>query len=81
MNGFFILLIVGVVVYMLFSRKGGTGMGCCGGHHDHHPIDADHEDPEDHPSSSSKPEGNIIDLKKEDYSVISSHDQRAHRGA
>ena len=28
-----ILLILGALfVYLLFSRKGGMGMGCCGGH-------------------------------------------------
>lgn len=81
MNGLFFWLILGVVVYMLVSRKGGIGMGCCGGHHDHHPNEANHGDSEDHPSSSSKSDINIIDVKKEDYRVISSHDQRAQRGA
>ncbi len=57
-GGLLIWLVIGVVLYMLFSKRGGT-MGCCGGHgnHDHGP-DRTHRSDDD-----------IIDLKKEDYRV------------
>ncbi len=73
MSGLLIWILLGVVVYMLFSRKGGMGMGCCGGHHDHESTGPPDADTSSHKRQSSELEDNIIDLKKEDYKVIS-HD-------
>ena len=75
MGGLFTWLIVGVVIYLLLSRRGGM-MGCCGGH-DHHPQDhsRDPRPGDHHPAGSSQEDRwaggreDIIDLKKEDYHV------------
>ena len=68
MNGLFTLLVFGLVIYMLFSRKG--GMGCCGGHHDNHSGASPKRDMETPVSPVDGWENNIIDLKEEDYQVI-----------
>lgn len=68
MNGLFTLLIFGIVIYMLFPRKG--GMGCCGGHHDSHSDGSSKRDPEPPVNPVDGWKNNIIDLKKEDYQVI-----------
>lgn len=59
------LILVGLFVYLMFSRKG--GMGCCGGHAGH-----DSESPQDKPKGnhSNEPFGSVIDLKEEDYTVL-----------
>ncbi|MBI5552487.1 MAG: hypothetical protein HY911_13350 [Desulfobacterales bacterium] len=78
MNGLLIWIVLGVVMYMLFWRKG--GMGCCGGHHDHIPGGPTHDDATTRNNPSVQPEDNIIDLKKEDYKVISLDDHQGHHG-
>ena len=66
MGGLFTWLIIGVVLYLLFSKRGGM-MGCCGGH-DHH--SRRHPTPPA-PRGGRSPESHeeIIDLNKDDYSV------------
>lgn len=74
MSGLFTLLIIGMVIYMLFSR--GSGMGCCGGHPGHRRDDLPRRD---FPTGVNSPEDeNIIDLKEGDYQVLSSDDPVAH---
>ena len=78
-----ILLILGALfVYLLFSRKGGMGMGCCGGHtsygdhngHDRHgghcgPTNVQFKDR--HPNElSSDVKENVIDLREDQYTVV-----------
>jgi len=63
-GGIFTWLIIGFVIYLLISRRGGM-MGCCGGHnhnssrHAHYPNGGN--------GHSMGPQGDIIDLTKEDY--------------
>lgn len=66
MGGILTWLIIGLVLYLLLSKRGGM-MGCCGGHNHHS---------QQHPGQSYSRfgpsrefQGEIIDLKKEDYSV------------
>lgn len=70
MGGLFTWLIIGVVLYLLLSRRGGMGgmMGCCGGH-DHHPHEHSHN-PQPHEAHSEASREDIVDLKKEDYHVV-----------
>jgi len=69
MNGLGTLLIIGIVLYFLFSKKG--GMGCCGGHSHHSSRDREPERRKPH-SFHHKPEHeDIIDLKPDEYKVIS----------
>jgi hypothetical protein len=66
MGGIFSWLIIGVVLYFMFSKRGGM-VGCCGGHNHHAPEHSDRSRPRSGRSPVSHDE--IIDLKKEDYSV------------
>ena len=78
-----ILLILGAIfVYLLFSRKGGMGMGCCGGHgsygnhsgHDSHGSHCGHTNvpyKDKHPNElSSDIKENVIDLREDQYTVV-----------
>jgi hypothetical protein len=58
------LIIVGLFVYLMFSRKG--GMGCCGGHSANDSKRHQDKHPGTHPGES----GNVIDLKEEDYTIL-----------
>lgn len=81
MDGLFVWVILGIVVYMLFSRRGGMGgMGCCGGHHDHQANGPTHLHSEGDDHASPDQEGKVIELGKEDYKVLPSHDHGAHSG-
>ena len=66
MGGIFTWLLIGAVIYLLLSKKGGL-MGCCGGH-DHHSPQS-HNRSMSRNGSSAEPREEIIDVKKEDYSV------------
>lgn len=69
MNGLGILIILGIVMYFLFSRTGGMGC-CCGhsGHGDHH-REPDRLKPREFESNDDG--AKIIDLKPEEYEVMS----------
>ncbi len=60
------LIFVGLVVYLMFSRKG--GMGCCGGHGDRQ-SDQNQKEKMDMPSHGDV--GDIIDLNKDEYTILS----------
>lgn len=65
-GGIFSWLIIGLVIYFMFSRRGGM-MGCCGGHN-HNP--SGHNNQADHHSKHSpESQEDIIDLNREDYHV------------
>lgn len=66
-SGIFSWLIIGFVIYLMFSRRGGM-MGCCGGHDHHSPQDARHAKRDNRPSTESP--NDIIDLKEGDYRVV-----------
>jgi hypothetical protein len=59
------LIIVGLFVYLMFSRKG--GMGCCGGHSGH---DSKRHQDNHTGTPTGDPMGTVIDLKEEDYIVL-----------
>ena len=87
MNGFGTLLILGIVMYFLFSRNG--AIGCCGGHASR---GSQHREPEaPRPKSfrvygpqeniieleprqvpANRGSGEIIDLKPGDYKIVES---------
>jgi hypothetical protein len=77
MQDLFPLLLAALFVYLLFFRKGGMGMGCCGGHGSHNRHD-DHgghghgfdKDRHFNELSEDRKEG-IIDLPKDQYTVMS----------
>ncbi len=66
MNGFGTLLIIGIVMYFLFSRGG--GVGCCGGHGSRGDRRRRPQQPKDFPQGGQS--GEIIDLKPEDYKAV-----------
>lgn len=66
-GGLLVWLIIGVVIYMLFSRRGGM-MGCCGGHGDHSSHGDNHYN--NGQSRPQQPKDDIVDVKKEDYHVL-----------
>lgn len=66
LGGIFSWLIIGLVIYLLFSRRGGM-MGCCGSHNHNSPG---HTNPPGQDNGHwNKSEEDIIDLKEDDYSV------------
>jgi hypothetical protein len=61
------LILIGFLVYFLFSRKG--GMGCCGGHRSHEPRR--HQDGHTHSGDHSQDRmGKVIDLRKDEYTIL-----------
>jgi hypothetical protein len=66
MQNLIALIFVGLVVYLMFSRKG--GMGCCGGHEDRQ-SDQNHKEKMYVPSHEDA--GEVIDLKEDEYSILS----------
>jgi hypothetical protein len=68
------LILVGLFAYLMFSRKG--GMGCCGGHHGH-----DSKRPQDKRTGNhpGEPLGSVIDLKKEDYTILPAKETTPNR--
>lgn len=68
------LILVGLFGYLIFARKG--GMGCCGGHGGHKP---DHNQKENIGKSSHTAVGEVIDLNKEDYTVLPAKDDERSR--
>lgn len=75
MNGLLTLLILAFAAYMLFSRRG--GMGCCGVHHGHNANEPRGGDSTVHREASNHADGAIIDLKAEDYKVLSTDSNEA----
>ena len=78
-----ILLILGALfVYLLFSRKGGMGMGCCGGHgsygdHSGHDSQGGHYGHINVPYKdkylnelSTDIKEDVIDLREDQYTVV-----------
>jgi hypothetical protein len=68
------LIFVGLFVYLMFSRKG--GMGCCGGHGDHKPE----QDQKINMGKSSHGDGgDVIDLRKDEYTILPAKDDEPSR--
>ena len=67
------LILIGFFVYLIFSRKG--GMGCCGGHGSNEHKQHQDSNPDD--LSHDRME-KVIDLRKDEYTVLPSEtDQRS----
>lgn len=63
------LVIMGVFLYLFLFRRGGMGMGCCGGHgsldsHPHHNTSRD--------KLPQEPQDDVIDLREGDYTILPS---------
>jgi hypothetical protein len=58
------LIFAALFVYLLFFRKG--GMGCCGGHGAH---ESEKHRGELSGESPHSPEGKVVDLGKDEYTV------------
>ena len=63
LGGVFSWLIIGLVIYLMFSRRGGM-KGCCGAHNHNSPEHTNHDI-----RYWTESQEDIIDLKKEDYHV------------
>ena len=68
------LIFVGLFGYLIFSKKGGTG--CCGGH-------ADHKSEQNQKGKMGRSfhgyEENVIDLSKDDYTILPAKDDERSR--
>ena len=63
------LIFVGLFVYLMFSRKG--GMGCCGGHGGHK---SEQDQKVNMGKSSHGDGGEMIDLRKDEYTILPTKD-------
>lgn len=70
MPNLFSLLLVALFVYLIFFRKGGIGMGCCGGHGSERLKESDPSRP------SHQASGEIIDLAEDQYTVLAVEEER-----
>ncbi len=68
------LIFVGLFVYLMFSRKG--GMGCCGGHGGNKPEQNQKANMD---NSSHKDGGDVIDLRKDEYTILPTKDDERPR--
>jgi hypothetical protein len=64
------LILAALFVYLLFFRKGGMGMGCCGSHGSHsgHGHEPDKDRHFDELSENRKED--VIDLREDQYTVL-----------
>jgi len=61
------LILAALFVYLLFSRKGGMGMGCCGSHSSH----GSEPDKDRHFNElSENRKEDVIDLREDQYTVL-----------
>lgn len=70
------LILIGFFIYVIFSRKG--GMGCCGGHgpNEH----KQHQNSNSGDISHDRME-NVIDLRKDEYTILPAENDQDHYGA
>jgi hypothetical protein len=76
------LIFGAIVVYLLFFRKGGMGMACCGSHgsngdHNGHDSHGSHRGHSAEPDKDKQPDDlsavikeDIIDLREDQYTVL-----------
>ena len=70
MQDLFPLFMLALFIYYLFFRKGGMGMGCCGGHGSH---GGHGREPDTSRHLNTFPEGkkeDVIDLREDQYTVL-----------
>ena len=63
------IIFVGLIVYLMFSRKG--GMGCCGSHGGHKPDQNQNVNTDRSPHGDG---GDVIYLHKDDYTTLPTKD-------
>lgn len=69
------LILIGFLVYFIFSRKG--GMGCCGGHSSHEPKR--HQDGHSHAGDLPQDRmEKVIELSKDEYTILSARNDQDH---
>lgn len=69
MNGIGTLILLGVLMYFMFSRKG--GMGCCGGHSDHGHQNRKPQTPRLDDTERKTEDLDVIQLRPDEYEVLS----------
>jgi hypothetical protein len=69
------LIFIGLFAYLMFSRRGG-GMGCCGSHGGHGTESSQRSQSE---KSINENTDSVIDLKKDEYTILPSNDERRPR--
>lgn len=76
MQDLFPLFIAAFFAYFLFFRKGGMGMGCCGGHGGH---SGHGREPDKNRHLNTFPEDgkeDVIDLREDQYTVLTVEEDR-----
>jgi hypothetical protein len=63
------LIIIGVLAYLMLSRRG-VGMGCCGSHGSH--DSAPHQDRKSRDRLSQIRQEDVIELGKDEYTILPS---------
>jgi hypothetical protein len=73
------LILAALFVYLLFSRKGGMGMGCCGSHGSH--SDHGNEVVKDKYFNELSEDGNedVIDLREDQYTVVTVEEDKQQK--
>ena len=66
MQDLFPLVVAALFVYLIFFRRGGMGMGCCGGHGDH----GDHSGHDDHDRNNIYGSRNAEHVKSMHYAEL-----------
>ena len=69
MGGLGTLLVLGIVMYFLFSRN--SGVGCCGAHSHHSSQNGKPDHSKTQGFAQKRENENIIDLKPDEYKVLS----------
>lgn len=69
MNGIGTLILLGVLMYFMFSRNG--GMGCCGGHSDHDRQKRKPQTPRFDDTERKTEEVEVIQLRPDEYEILS----------
>lgn len=59
------LIVIGLLVYLIFSRRG--GISCCGGHDAHEPKRPQDANTVERPHDRME---KVIDLRKDEYTVL-----------
>ncbi len=78
MDNLFVFIIMGLFLYLIFFRKGGSGMGCCGGHTGHGDHGEGHTrgDGPSGKSPSQAPQKELIDFRKDQYAILNPSDEK-----
>jgi hypothetical protein len=79
MQDLFPLFLSAIFVYLLFFRKGGMGMGCCGGHGGHGDHSGHGHEPDKGRHFNELPgdrKEDVIELRKDQYTVLTVEEEK-----